>query len=181
MSPPRDPDEPPFDPEGPQLGSDGKLTSPVVRRPSQAPEPELQSGRFEKLELVEREEKLPYVEPGPYRTEPKRSRRLPWAVAIVFAVLGMGVGVALWKVPTLQRQLPLLPLGHRPTVFIQSDPSGATVRLAGSVVGVTPYAADNLYSGDVPWSLSLAGHRAASGKLKGGVEQRLNVTLKPVP
>lgn len=184
MSPPSEDDGPEL--RGPQLGADGKLTGPLPKRSPQAPMPEVrvgdaQEGRFANLELVEKEEKLPYVEPGPYRPELKPSRRLPWVLALGFAALGVGVGFALWKVPTLQRELPVLPLGPRPTVFIQSTPSGAAVRLGGAVVGVTPYAADNTYSGDVPWSLSLAGHQVASGKLKGGVEQRLSVTLKPKP
>jgi hypothetical protein len=117
-----------------------------------------------------------YVEPSPYRPVviPDRSSPVKW----IFLLLALGAAaVAVFVLfPGLQRKLPL-PAGTRGTLVIYSEPSGATVKIAGKVVGETPWAADNLWGGEVKYEISARGYKANWGTFNGGTDVKLNVKL----
>lgn len=64
-------------------------------------------------------------------------------------------------------------------LWIDSDPSGATIRIGDTVVGSTPWMGDNLYADpNVPVVLELRGYEPWEGTFKGGTEQKLDIPLQ---
>ena len=168
-----------------QLRADGRMTGDHTLPPPDpvavAPEPggdglpTLEALTTGELQL-DRQKSAPaqYVAPGPYR--PAVGERRPWTVVV--ALLGLGIGaLALFALkPGLQHELPV-PAGTKPTVMIFSDPDGATVRIAEAVVGVTPFAADNLWSGEVKFEVSAPGRQSKHGTFAGGRDFQVNLAL----
>ena len=119
-----------------------------------------------------------YVDPAPYRpiddASPSRGKAVKWIIALV--LLGAGALAVFALVPGLQRQLPV-PSPTRGMLIIYSDPSGATVKIAGKSVGATPWAADNLWSGEVKYEISANGYKSKWGTFRGGEDVKLDVTL----
>lgn len=174
-----------------QLRSDGRMTGDLPVPPpapaSAAPAPPTRDGlptlaalTTGELQLSEeRAPPSPYVEPGPYRpapAPPRRALRLGIVVVTVIAALGFGALALFALRPGLQRALPL-PAPIRGTVMFFSEPSGATVRIADVVMGVTPYAADNLWSGEVKYEVSAPGRQSKRGTFQGGNSVQLNLKL----
>lgn len=182
-APPQNPDasepDPTFDDASrPSLAADGTLTRPVDPHASAAP---VELEKDVVIELVERAPRPASVEPAAYRPVARRSRRLPWLAVGALAVAAVAVVLAFWKFPSLQRSLPaLLPIGQRSTILFQTQPSGATLRIEGTVVGTTPFAADHLFGADARWSVTLAGHRAVTGRFNGDADQRVTLKLEAV-
>lgn len=117
-----------------------------------------------------------YVEPGAYRPVvlPNRSGPVKWILLLV--ALG-AIAVAVFTLfPGLVRRLPL-PTATKGTLVIYSEPSGATVKIAGKVVGETPWAADNLWGGEVKYEISAGGYKSNWGTFRGGDNVKLNVKL----
>jgi serine/threonine-protein kinase len=80
---------------------------------------------------------------------------------------------------SLQKPQPLL--GHRasPVLTIESEPSGATVRIGDQKLGETPLFIENLYrKGDVEVRLSLRGYQLWTGKFPGGQASELKAKLR---
>ena len=117
-----------------------------------------------------------YVEPGAYRpiVIPNRSGPVKWI--LVLLALGAAAVALFVFVPGLQRKLQL-PGGTKGTLVIYSEPSGATVKIAGKVVGETPWASDNLWGGEVKYEISAGGYKSNWGTFHGGEEVKLNVKL----
>jgi eukaryotic-like serine/threonine-protein kinase len=162
---------------GPSLDADGKLSQRTpagermqrIERASPAPR------RPEALELEERPARADtdYV-PAPPPPPVRIPTRVPWL--LVFTVLlaaALAVGYLARGRPRSQRPLP------SPVVFITSEPPGATVRVEGTEVGTTPWAADNAWGpGAVHVELSRAGYRTWSGTFGGGAPARIEVRLQ---
>ena len=143
----------------------------------------------EKLELAE--VAPPVIEPRieRFRDEP-RNRSRSWAAKVVIGALVLGVvGLAalLHFKPKLDVPIPdgvresglLEQLGNdRPPVIITSVPSGATILIGGKNVGQTPWAGENLWVGDTPLILRLAGFQRWEGQIKGGDPVTLDIRLK---
>ena len=65
-----------------------------------------------------------------------------------------------------------------PSLLVLSEPIGATVLIGGAVVGVTPWAGDNVWpKGKVRVEVRKAGYRSWETTVEGGVEQTVEVTL----
>jgi len=172
---------------GPVINADGRVEGNVADRIARI-EPEARAEA--PLELATREkppermiDQLPHDAPLPSR------RRGLWLVAIA-VLAGAGLFAASLVVPSLQPapQRPdtvressvldaLAGAGLRGTVIVTSEPPGATVRIAGQQVGVTPWAGDNVWHGDAPVELSLPGYKPWKGSIRGGQEAQLNARL----
>lgn len=170
---------------GAQLDADGKVVGQVRRPDVHARADELGSANEAPLELAERAPKPPeepYDAPT-YRDEADpgaagRRRRRAALVAAAFMVLAIATLVAFGLMPSVQRHVPEQLNGHKPTMLIMSEPSGAAVRIGGKLVGQTPYAADNLYTGTQQLELSLPGYASFKASFEGDSPVQLSATLK---
>ncbi len=137
----------------------------------------------EELELTERAPR-PESDFVPIDTAEPRLRRR-WGrtmalVAIPLLVLG-GVVVAL---PQFSKQLGTFRFSPGPRsavgmLSIQSEPSGATVTVDGTVLGTTPLAVDNIYPAqDIPMKVTLKGYKPWTGTFTGGEPVSLEVKLR---
>lgn len=161
--------------DGPSLDESGKL----VGKKAPTPEPKFEPVE-EKLELdTSRMHKSDgtYVEPAAYREDvaDHRKRRLAAKIIAVLAVLGIAAGVAFWRIPALHAFK--LQGAARP-VLVVSNPSGAVVRINGTVVGATPFAADNRYIGKVTVNLTLEGYEPFTETFEGGRDVQVSALLK---
>lgn len=173
---------------GTSLSADGKLEGRLNRIEGEGGPPPVEPAPV--LELAEKAPARPEPLQEGYRAPlPQPGRRL--AVRILIAALAVG-GVLLAAGLLSSRPRPgqapdrvrtntpldsLLAGGEKRPVIISSEPAGATVRIAGQVVGVTPWAGDNLWVGDAPVVLELPGFKDWKGTLKGGEEVHLNARL----
>ncbi len=105
-------------------------------------------------------------------------------VAIIVVALVAAAAWYLW--PTVHRriaaQLPgLIPAPRIHVLSIDSEPSGATVRVDGRELGQTPLLMENDYPPrDIPVELHLRGHKPWRGTFGGGKEVKLQVPLEPL-
>lgn len=193
-----DEEDAPF--KGPALRPDGQITG---RTPAAAP-PEGLDARFGalelprapslELELVERAPKQVEPRVERFRDEPPPRRR---SVGLKVAVVAGALGVALFStfllaprpflarvgLDRLRNDFELGPLSFRRAhlpLLVESTPPGATITIAGKVVGVTPWAGDNAWLDQAPITVALDGYAPWTGRLREGVEQKVNLTLKPM-
>ncbi len=178
MEPPEK-DEDAFEPMGPALDASGQLDgasgpSPATPRPRRQGPP-----RVEPLELAERP-KRPETDYVPVPPPPKP--RVPsgggmgggWLVLLLLALAGAGGWYFFLRAKTSANHVPVAVV-----VLITSEPLGATVTVEGTAVGVTPWAADNLWpAGPVNVTLSYPGYRPWSGTFHGGRPARLEARLQ---
>jgi eukaryotic-like serine/threonine-protein kinase len=171
--PPPEQDDDAFLPTGPTLGMDGNLegTAPAPRpRAPSRPRPTAP----EVLELAERPPPPPtdYV-PPPSPPPARVPSRVPRSLFALLLLAGLGAGG--WF---LRGYLPTV-RSAAAVVLINSEPSGAMVRVQGTEVGTTPWAADNLWGpGPVEVEVSRPGYRTWSGSFRGGGAARLDVRLQ---
>lgn len=179
-------DEPEF-PQGPALRADGTLEG----RGQPEASPSVETASEQPLELASRPPPRAYSAPTAYRPEPERRRWLP-AVLVGFVVAGLGIAAAAMLLPQTTARLPAveLPTAVRealpaelsgPPVVIESEPSGATIRTATGVVGITPWAGNNTFLTDTELTLTLPGHQPGKVVLPGAREAHLSVTLRRSP
>lgn len=125
---------------------------------------------------------------------------IPWAKwAMRVALLGV-LGAGAWvvvsgKVPLGKFSFDLLPSGTKkdkeevpekrvgtpaPTLLVLSEPSGATVVVGGTEVGVTPWAGDNVWPAKEPLRIEVrkAGYKSWVGLTQGGQQATLEANLK---
>ena len=173
-----------------QLRPDGRMTGDLPKAPdvpaAPAPPPPPNPSGLPTLDALTTQDLVldklkpgsrpAYVEPGAYRpiVVPSRAGPLKWILALV--VLG-AIALAVFTLfPGLARKLPL-PAATKGTLVIYSEPSGATVKIAGKVVGETPWAADNLWGGEVKYEISAGGYKSNWGTFHGHEDVKLNVKL----
>lgn len=169
---------------GPTLGADGRLEKRTegielnTFAPVAATEEPIELARST---IPPSEEILPEPPPAPLA---RRSNALK--IIVGAAVIGVLVlaGALIFK-PDLP-----LPEGVRDSnlfhqmnvargqVIIMSEPMGAKVFIGDSLVGTTPYAADNRWVGDVPVRLEARGLAPFVTSFQGGKDQTLEVDLK---
>jgi hypothetical protein len=149
-------------------------------------------GPAETLELAERPPPAIQQRVERYREDLRARSSRPWALKLVIAILVLGVaGLAALlhfkpklELPTVQgvRGATLLDElsagGERPPIIISSTPTGATIVIGGKAVGETPWAGENIWTGETSLILQLPGYRPWEGKLKGGQPQTLDIRLK---
>jgi hypothetical protein len=183
-----DPDAPEFlKGDGPVLSAEGRVEGKVADRIERI-EPEGSAGP--PLELAPREPKPAEPTATAYRSPVDDARRRrAMRVVIAGLVLGLGLMAAtLWGPrPTRQAQVDtvqdstlldqLVGGGGRAPVVISSEPSGATVRIAGQKVGVTPWAGDNIWGGATEVVVDLPGYKPWKASIRGGEEAHLNARL----
>ncbi|HEY1334795.1 MAG TPA: PEGA domain-containing protein [Myxococcaceae bacterium] len=134
--------------------------------------------------------------------EPPRfgSPDIPWGKWVMrVALLGV-LGAGAWavvsgKVPLGKFSFDLLRSGTKkdkeepaekrvgtpaPTLLVLSEPSGATVLVGGTEVGVTPWAGDNVWPEKEPLRIEVrkAGYRSWVGLAQGGQQATLEANLK---
>jgi hypothetical protein len=187
MRPVSQPDEEDEILKGPALTPDGRLEERMDRV-----EPAFGQPAEPKLELAEVAPKK--FEPRIENFRDAPVKRTSGATKAVFALVALGivlaVGLVVFK-PNLDfvtRDLPtgvtegsllgdLELSGHEP-VIVSSTPTGASVSIGGKVVGVTPWAGDNVWRGTVPVVIDAKGYQRWKGQLVGGKPQTLDVTLR---
>jgi hypothetical protein len=109
-------------------------------------------------------------------------------LALLAAVAG-GVFIVTTARKTVDRLLApgvldrLIPGNARPGQAGQSrtgsQPTGATVLVGGAVVGITPWAGDNVWpKGPLRVEVRKAGYRSWEATVEGGVEQTVEATLR---
>jgi serine/threonine-protein kinase len=137
---------------------------------------------------------------APRREKPPRfaSPDIPWGKWLVrLALLGVVVAggwvVVTGKLPLGKFSMDLLRSGTKkeevaekregtpaPTLLVLSDPSGATVLVAGTEVGVTPWAGDNVWPAKEPLRIEVrkAGYKSWVGLTQGGRQATLEANLR---
>jgi hypothetical protein len=120
-----------------------------------------------------------------------------WGKWILRAAMVAVVAVGAWvvvtgKIPLGKLSLDLLRTGSKkeevtekrvgtpaPTLLVLSDPSGATVLIAGTEVGVTPWAGDNVWPKE-PLKIEVrkAGYKPWVGMTIGGQQATMEASLK---
>lgn len=144
------------------------------------------------LELTARAPKAIEQRVETYRAELRARNARPWALKLVIGALvaGLaGLGALLYFKPKLDLQTldgvreatildELAAGGEREPIIISSTPSGATILIGGKAVGETPWAGENLWRGETPVVLKLAGYQPWQGKLQGGKPVTLDIRLK---
>lgn len=180
-------DEPEFT-AGPALRADGTLEGRAEPEPSRPPTP-AGTPTETPLELAARPRPRAYTAPTAYRPEPRPPRRWVPIVLVGFVLAGFAIAAAAMVfTPSAAPRLPevelptavrdALPEISGPPVVIVSEPSGATVRAATGVLGVTPWAGNNTFLIDTELTLTLPGYQPTKVMLPGATEAHLNVTLK---
>lgn len=200
--PPEDDGEAPFDfGHGISLGADGTVERPISpsvpprdRPPaaSRGPEPDslelarpLRSARpaDEALELanpVEHADKSPEETralPEGLVTEAQLRRRRRVFILVAMALLVGGLFTLLG--PGLRKGVPGVSMPPAELLIVDSEPSGATVVIAGKVVGQTPLAMDNVWPpGAVPIEIRAKGFKPWRGSIRGREAQRIEAALQ---
>jgi hypothetical protein len=116
---------------------------------------------------------------------PRRGRRAVLVAVGLAALLAGGVGLALFAPPPEGTVRPSSEVEAflartRYPVLVDSEPPGATVKIAGEVVGTTPWAGDNRW-GDGEVALELPGHAPWKGRLLPRAASTFSVRLKRSP
>lgn len=139
-----------------------------------------------------------YVAPRAEKPPRFGSPDIPWGkwllrVALLAVVVAGGWVVVTGKLPLGKFSLDLLRSGSKkeevtekregtpaPTLLVLSDPSGATVLVAGTEVGVTPWAGDNVWPSKEPLRVEVrkAGYKPWVGLTQGGKQATLEANLK---
>jgi hypothetical protein len=177
-----------------QLSADGRITGGLpaaAAEPSRSPPvlvPEPMRDGLPTLEALSTGELVlatdkpapqPYEAPAGYREveaayPPRSAGTWKWIAALV--LLGIASLVFFKLRPGLARELPL-PAAQKGTLMVFSEPSGATLKVGDRVVGVTPWAGDNVWNGEVRYELSLPGRQTKWGTFQGGNELQLTIKL----
>ncbi len=190
--------DPDWVPQGPTMGADGRLEADGSERASTAVPPAPVGGRplpapipadNGPLELA-RDLSRPAVDEEPsgsapaYRDTPAEpvSQKGRWVmiVATLLALSAFAVLAIYTKRATL---LPSLGIraGPAATLYIDSDPPGATVRINGKDLGKTPMVQDNRFAeGEIDFQLLLQDYRPFAGKFRGGEDFQSTVKLTPL-
>ncbi len=114
---------------------------------------------------------------------PNRTRwigRIVMLLATLVVFAGFGALLVATKVRT-GRWKSVLPTSAKdlPTVIIDSEPPGATVRIYGEDFCCTPYSTQNLWPATtVDFQLLLKGYRPYAGKFRGGEDASVHAKLK---
>lgn len=173
--------------KGPSLNADGRLER---RFGEDNPINELPPPPDAPLELQKVERRAPEARVEVFRQAappPSRSRALLFtgvALSVAIAVLV----AALVLQPKVISESPLgvseptlgdrLNVGEREPLIISSTPTGARITIGGKYIGDTPWAGDNVWSGDVPIAIEARGYQAFQGTITGGAPKQLDVRLK---
>lgn len=138
-----------------------------------------------------------YAPPRPGRAPHFGSPDINWGKWILRVALLALVAAGAWvvvtgKIPLGKVSLDLLRTGSKkedvpekrvgtpaPTLLVLSDPSGATVLVAGAEVGVTPWAGDNVWPKE-PLKIEIrkAGYKPWVGMTMGGQQATMEANLK---
>jgi len=163
---------------GPSMDADGKLSerTPAAERMRRieraSPAPPRPDAALEIEERPARPD-TDYVPPPP----PPAVRiptQVPWLL-ILTVLLAVALAVGYLARGRLRSPRPI----PSPVVFISSEPPGATVRVEGTEVGTTPWAADNAWGpGAVHVELSRPGYLTWKGTFGGGAPARIEVRLQ---
>ncbi len=112
----------------------------------------------------------------------RRRSRIGLFAATSLLLIGLALGTVFFVFPSSQRWLKLLglPTSPKPTLYIDSEPPGATVTVNGQELGETPVVQDNLYPAGmkIDFELRLKGHRPAKGTFPGGEPAERHLELK---
>lgn len=174
---------------GPSLSPDGRLEGRIERV---EPPPALTSLAEAPLELETRAPKAIEARVERYREDLRARNAKGGALKLVVGLVALaliGLAALLRFQPDLRRELPdgvrestllegLLRAPDAPPVIISSTPPGADIHIGGKIVGQTPWAGENRWTGETKVVLQLAGYRKWEGKLNGGKAETLDVRLK---
>jgi serine/threonine-protein kinase len=186
-----EPDPPDPLQDGPTLNADGQLEGRLARIEAAGAAPLPVPAQQPPLELAERAPKRPEAPVEGYRAPiPARRRSLAVRIVLAAAIAGavlLGGGLLFSKPGGAGKPAEtvhenglldrLVAGGPRPPAIVSSEPAGATVRIGGTVVGVTPWAGDNVWAGETPVVVELPGYKPWRGTLRGGEEVNLNARL----
>jgi serine/threonine-protein kinase len=95
----------------------------------------------------------------------------------IVAMLLLVLAGAFFLVRTRLPGLRLVSSG-KPSLVITSEPSGASVRIAGQPTGTTPFAADNAWTGQTHVTITLPGYAPYDTTFTGGAEVQLFARMK---
>ncbi len=176
---------------GPSLSADGRLEQRMQGvEPAFAPPAAFTPPVEPPLELAARSPQAIEARVQVFR-DSARPRAVPGALKLVGLLGLLGAGLLagfLYFQPRFHAETPFgvtepslidqLNLGEPQPLIISSTPSGASVSIAGQVVGQTPWAGDNRWTTQVPVRVELPGYQRWEGKLEPGKPRTLDVKLK---
>ncbi len=170
--------------KGPALTPEGRLEKRLESMESRGPLPQAP----EKFELVERKPVVTEPVTSSFRDEPAPSPRsdahvLKWLLAIsvltfiagaAFLILRPRGTDAVRETSALDQLLSR----EKPTLLINSTPTGATIIIGGNVVGETPWAGENQWEGQTSLILLKSGYKPWDGRLEGSQQLTFDIRLK---
>lgn len=137
--------------------------------------------RIEKLELGDRPQRTQSSAPPiaeVYRVT-SSPRRPVWPWVVILLALGAVGALRLQRVRDLVSRFDVLPGRTPKAMVVMSNPSGATLKIDGAVVGTTPWAGDNHWQGGgVAYELSAEGYVTLKGRFEGEKELTLDLELR---
>lgn len=150
---------------------------PTAPPPASAFEPPPETAE-EQLELAR---PLPHVEAAA-RGEQVLEEPLPkkkWLPKVIVGLTAAALFAAAGATVLWPRIQTLISGPAKAVLFINSEPSGATVLIDGKQIGQTPLAMENLYGpAEIPYLIVKDGFRPHQGKFLGGQSQEISVPLK---
>lgn len=192
LQPEEDPEADQFQP-GPAMDADGRIelsSLPKPAWPASRPRPAMAAASLELDPAAVEHAFGPSREPSPElpapETSPRRARSLGRALALALAsaaaagAIGVGAFAMRDRLPSWLQLPPAHPGAYGKAMLrIESEPSGATVRVGDEELGVTPYLADNDYpEGNNAVTVELRGYQPYRGSFPGGRDFTVRASLK---
>jgi PEGA domain len=158
------------------LNLDGTLNGPSKEQPVPEANPQFEPVVIdEPLELVQREKRnVEYQDQPPYRhvSDSKKQSRV-WIIPVMLVVvLGVGAVVSVLK-PAL-----FSTFQSSGALVILSEPSGASISIGTQQLGLTPWAGNNIWSGNQKVTLQLKGYKSMTKAFDGKKEVTVSFELE---
>jgi hypothetical protein len=192
LLPEEDPEADQFQP-GPAMDADGRIelsSLPKPAWPASRPRPAMTAASLEldpaAVEHAFGSSREPSPELANPAAPPRRARSLRRALGLALAsaaaagAIGVGAFAMRDRLPSWFQLPPAHPGAYGKAMLrIESEPTGATVRVGDEDLGVTPYMADNDYpEGSNPVTLELKGYQPFRASFPGGRDFTIRASLK---
>jgi serine/threonine protein kinase len=173
-----------WEPSGLEMDSSGRLVGEKKGQTSPLPDEAAPKETSTSSPTSEWDEPPPLaaVREAPAAVPPLPPARPSGTVGAVSALLFVLLlsGTALWRGPALWREVTHRLLNPPAVLSVNTQPSGAAIRIDGADLGETPLLMDNFYprGQSVKLEIVLKGYRSWTGTFRGGEAARFEVTLE---